>query len=864
MAAKRPAKRLSLRHLITFLATLITRWRRMRRWQKALSLVATLLIFVSAWLYLWIFADLPPINTLQAGLVLPTTRILDRNGRLLYEIIDQQTGRNTAVPISQIPKALIDATIVTEDRNFYSTGGVDPEGILRAVWINVQGGEVRAGGSTITQQVARNLLLDPQQRMERTLTRKLKEMALAVQLSQRYSKDEILALYLNQSYYGNMAYGVQAAARVYFNKDVQSLDLAECAMLAGLTQLPGSSDPLTNPDAAKARQKVVLELMVKGGFLTQDQAEIAAAETLQYGSGEFAMRAPHFVLAVWDQLQRDYPDLLYQGGLEVTTTLDLNWQTQAEAIAKRHIERLNKPVSGDPSHNATDAALVAIDPATGQVRAMLGSVDYFNEKINGAVNVAMTPRQPGSTLKPFTYSLAFDPSRPDVWTPSTMILDVSTPFITQRLQSYTPANYGLVEHGPVSIREALASSYNIPAVIALDHVGLPELLKLLHKLGITTLKDPTKLDLSVTLGGGEVRLIELTAAYAAFANGGRAVKPSMILSIKDKDGNVKYEWQPPQPADPVIDPRVAYLINNILSDDNARLPAFGDHSALQIGRTAAAKTGTTTDFRDNWTMGYTPDVVVGVWVGNADNTPMVKVTGVTGAGPIWNEFMRTILKGTPDHPFEAPEGITQSEVCAISGMLPTPYCPSRKVDVFIKGTEPTQTDTMFQPFTVDSSTGQLANDSTPQDRRVERVYQILPQEARDWAIRHGIDLPPDGAQAVAAQGADQQNALRLLMPDPYTVYQLTPNAPFETQRIRFAVAVPADAIAVTYLLDDQIVETVTGEPWWVRWALLPGRHVLRATALLADGTTQTSDPVVFTVVSYVPPDDQPSSGEIKP
>ncbi len=293
---------------------LVKRWWRLRRWQKALSLVAILLLGGGLWLYLWIFAGLPAINTLQAGMALPSTRILDRNGRLLYEIIDQQSGRHTAVPLSQIPKMLIDATIATEDRNFYTTPGVDPEGILRALWINLQGGEVRAGGSTITQQVARNLLLDPQQRAARTLQRKLKEMTLAVELSQNYSKDEILALYLNQSYYGNLAYGVQAAAQVYFNKDVQSLDLAECAMLAGLTQRPGSSDPLTNPTAAKDRQKVVLDLMVRTGFLTQAQADIAAAETLQYGSGNFPMRAPHFVLTVWDQLQRDYPDLLYKGG----------------------------------------------------------------------------------------------------------------------------------------------------------------------------------------------------------------------------------------------------------------------------------------------------------------------------------------------------------------------------------------------------------------------------------------------------------------------------------------------------------------------------------------------------------------------
>ncbi len=846
------------------LKILRTRWLRLRHWQRVMLPAGAFLLLAGLGFYLWIFADLPPIDRLQAGMALPSTRILDRHGRLLYEIINREGGRHTAVPLSRIPQALIDATVATEDRNFYSTPGVDPEGIFRAVWINLQGGEVRAGGSTITQQVARNLLLDPEQRASRTLQRKLKEMVLAVRLAQNYSKDDILALYLNQSYYGNLAYGVQAAARVYFNKDVQALDLAECAMLAGLTQLPGSNDPLTNPQAAKDRQKVVLDLMVQAGHLTREQADIAAQEALQYGSGRFDMRAPHFVLAVWDQLQRDYPDLIHQSGLEVTTTLDLDWQNVAESIARRQIDKLNNPGPGEPAHQASNAALVALDPQTGQVRAMLGSVDYFDEKINGAVNMALAPRQPGSALKPFTYALTFDPSQPNPWTPATMILDVSTPFITQRLQSYTPGNYGLVEHGPVLIREALASSYNIPAVVALDHVGLQPLLNLLHRLGISTLNDPTRLDLSLTLGGGEVRLLELTAAYAAFANSGRAVRPSLILEVRTQQGKPLYQWQAPQSDAPIIDPRVAYLITDILSDNNARLPAFGDRSALQIGRLAAAKTGTTTDFRDNWTLGFTPNVVVGVWVGNAENTPMVKVSGVSGAGPIWNEFMRTILKGQTEISFERPDGLLESEVCTASGLVPTPACPSRKRELFIAGTEPTQSDSMFQEFTLDSATGLLATDSTPQNRRIVRVYQVLPQEARDWALRHGIDQPPTTANPVGAKGTGSQKALRLLMPDPYTVYQLTPQTPLNSQRIRFAAAVPPTATSITFWLDGQEVGSAFSDPWWIWWALVPGHHTLTVSAQLQDGSTQTSDPIAFTVVSFVPPDEQPPSGEVKP
>jgi penicillin-binding protein 1C len=837
---------------------LFARWRKLHRWQKALSLVGAAVIVAATSLYLWIFADLPAINQISDGMNIPSTRLLDRKGRLLYEIIDREGGRHTVVPLAEIPRALIEATIATEDRNFYTTPGIDPVGIARALWINLRGGEVRAGGSTITQQVARNLLLDPQQRAARTLQRKLKEMVLALRLEQQYSKDEILALYLNQSYYGNLAYGVAAAARVYFDKDVSALDLAECTMLAGLTQRPGTSDPLTNPQAAKARQKVVLDLMVQDGKLTSEQATIAFLEPLQYGSGRFDIRASHFVMTVWDRLRREYPDQLAAGGLEVTTTLDLDWQTAAETIARRHIDKLNKPVPGAPDHHATNAALVAFDPRTGEVRAMLGSVDYFNSEISGAINLAMTPRQPGSTLKPFTYALNFDPSRADPWTPATMILDVSTPFITQRLQSYTPGNYGLVEHGPVSVREALASSYNIPAVIALDHIGLEALLDLLHRLGISTLNDPTRLDLSVTLGGGEVRLLELTAAYGAFANGGAAVPPAMILSIRDQDGKPLYQWQPPKPT-PVLDPRVAYLITHILSDDDARLPAFGDHSALQIGWPAAVKTGTTTDFRDNWTIGYTPDLVVGAWVGNADNTPMVNVTGVTGAGPLWNEFMQAVLKGQPRREFARPDGLTVAEICSPSGLLPTPLCPTRKRELFIAGTVPTQPDTMFQEVVIDSNTGLIATDTTPEQHRIRRVVQIVPQEAHDWARRRGLDQP----LAADSPNAARQNPLRLLLPDPYTVYQLSPLLPLDVQTIRFAAAVPPDTASITFWLDDREVGRVDGAPWSMQWALAPGKHTLHVVATLTDGSQQTSDPIIFTVVSFVLPDDQPASGEFK-
>lgn len=835
------------------------KWRGLRRWQKLLSVFLLIVLIGGVAVYFWLFAGLPSIDNLRAGLALPSTRIYDRKGRLLYEIIDPNGGRNTAIPLSQIPAVCVQATIATEDRYFYSNPGVDIAGILRALWINLRGGEVRAGGSTITQQVARNLLLDPSQRAERTITRKLKEIILALQLNGRYSRDEILALYLNQTYYGNLAYGIQAAAQVYFGKDAQSLDLAECAMLAGLPQSPAIYDPLTEPTKAEERQKVVLRLMTEAGYLNTEQSDSAEKQPLQYSRSRFPIQAPHFVMAVWSQLEQRYPDKVYQGGLEVYTTLDLDWQQTAEQLARRDIARLNNPPPGEMPHNATNAALVALDPKTGQVMAMLGSVDYFNERIGGSINMALAPRQPGSTLKPFTYALAFDPNRSDAWTPATMLLDVRTPFVTRRLESYTPSNYAQVEHGPVAIREALASSYNIPAVVALDHVGVPSLLSLLQTLGIRTLGDASRYDLSLTLGGGEVRLTELTAAYAAFARNGVPVTPEYLLAVKDKDGNLLYQWQQPPHRDPAIDPRVAFLINDILSDNEARLPSFGSHSALQIARVAAAKTGTTTDFRDNWTMGYTPGLVVGVWVGNADNTPMINVSGVTGAGPLWNDFMRAVLDNTPEEGFPPMPGVHQVSVCAMSGLRPTPLCPRTRLDWFIDGTEPKQPDNVYQKFTIDRATGLLADKDTPPDRRVDRVFAVLPQEAREWAIRNGIPQPPDRVSNVGAKPGSTAT-FRILSPDPYTIFQLAPQTPFENQQIRLTAAVPEGAREVQYSVDGKSVGSATTAPYAVWWPLAYGQHEVVATLTLADGTTQKSAPVSFSVTSFVPPEQRPVSG----
>lgn len=822
-------------------------WKNRKRWQRVLLIMGTFLVAGIIFLYAWLFIGMPDLDDLESGMALPSTRIYDHRGRLLYEIVDLYGGSHRTVPLEEMAACMPDATIATEDANFYHHPGVDIEGIARALWLNLRGGEIKAGGSTITQQVARNLLLTKQPALDRSIRRKLRESILALQLNRRYSRDEILALYLNQIYYGNLAYGVEAAAQVYFGKAPSALSLAECAMLAGLPQAPAQYNPLTNPDIAKDRQEIVLDLMVRHGYISEVESEQAKSEELVYQASTFDIEAPHFVAAVWTQLERDYGEALLSGGLEVYTTLDLDWQNAAQRIAVRHLDELNNPSDGSSSRNARNAALVAIDPYTGQIRAMLGSPDYFDEAIAGNVNAAVAPRQPGSALKPFTYAVTFDPLRQDPWTPTTMVLDVKTPFVTRRYESYTPANFGLVEHGPVLVREALASSYNIPAVVALEAVGVEELVALATRLGITTLTDTSRFDLALTLGGGEVRLVELVGAYSAFANGGQRVDPVYITQIRNQEGDIVYQWGPPELGAPELDPRVAFLINDILSDNNARIPSFGPNSALNIGRIAAAKTGTTTDFRDNWTVGYTPNLVVGVWVGNADNTPMLDVSGISGAGPIWNEFMREVLLGQPEYDFARPEGLARAEVCAISGLLPTEACPQRVWDWFIEGTVPTEYDTFYQTFEIDTRTGLLAAPDTPTVYRREETYLVLPPEARDWAARQGISPPPDSA--VQIDDADN-DPLRLLTPDPYTLFQMSPMTPQDTQRIRLSVVAPPDTVSVSYWLNEEPVASVEDDPFDYWWALAPGQYELYATAVLQDGQTLQTSSIFFRVDAY--------------
>jgi len=777
--------------------------------------------------------------------------------------------------------------VATEDASFYENPGVDAWAVLRAVWINLRGGQVLAGGSTITQQVARTLLLEPEERAEKSLRRKLRETVLAWRLTQRYTKDEILALYLNQTYYGNLAYGVEAAAQTYFGKHVEELDLAECALLAGLPQAPALYNPLEHPEAAKARQSVVLNLMAKQGYITAAQAEQARREPLHFASVPFPIKAPHFVMYVRGLLEREFGPQAMTHGLRVYTTLDLDMQETAERLVRYRLARLAQPDGDLPGHNVHNAALVALDPQTGEILAMLGSPDYFDPQISGAVNATLALRQPGSSIKPITYAAAFSPqSGIESLTAATMVADVRTAFPTREGEPYVPLNYDLEFHGPVLLRQALASSFNIPAVKVLQYIGLERMTALARRFGITTLDDADRFGLALTLGGGEVRLLELTAAYGAFASGGYKVTPVAITRIEDHESRVIRQWAP-EPPKSVLDPRVAYLITDILSDDSARIAGFGEGSWLQLSRPAAAKTGTTTDWRDNWTIGYTPDLLVGVWTGNADGSAMVNVTGVTGAAPIWHDFMEEVLRGRPVRKFVEPPGMVRVEICAESGLLPGPDCPHRRRELFIAGTEPTTVCTWHQRFLVDRVTGKRATPACPADQVESVLFTVYPAELADWARERGVKEPPtelctlhgglatawtlepesraprpstnhvfsaSSSLASAIRYSPSVNgskaALSLISPDQGAIYCLSPELPPTAQRLEIA-ARPGDGVRLmqlTLFVDGQPLITLNAPPWRSWWELTPGVHRFLAIGTEASGQQLESAPVEITVL----------------
>ena len=805
------------------------------------SVIGVGLFFIAAaagvLFYMNIAREVPdPTQLLSKQSQFASTKIYDRNGNLLIELTDPTdptAGRRQRVDITQISDYVKQATLATEDPNFYRYNvGFDPVAIVRMIYYVFTERDIVSGGSTITQQVARNLLLDPKERTSQTITRKLREIVLANEVSRLYPRDTILEIYLNEINYGNLAYGIEAASQTYFAKPASDLNLAEGSLLAGLPQAPAYWDPVLHKDRALRRQQVVLELMAERGLISDAQIEPALdatrKKTFTPGRVNFSSVAPHFMNYVRDQLDAEFGQQLYRDGLRVRTTLDVNLQTIAEKAVREQIAKLK-------DKNVGNGAAVVMDPRTGEILAMVGSVDFFSETIKGQVNVALMPRQPGSSIKPFTYLAAMEKGS----TPASMYWDRQTTFTNPFGQKYTPVNYDGAYHGAVLMREALARSLNIPAVLAMDGIGLPAFMTMTAKVGIQFPPNPAY-GLAVTLGGAEARLLDMTAGYAVIANGGVRNAATAISRVERADGSLVRDYlsgfgeplkatgptvepqsargrieskaaaptEAPKGKAQVISPEHAWLITSILSDDNARAKSFGRGSILNLkGRPAAVKTGTTNDFRDNLTIGFTPELVVGVWVGNTDNSEMKGTTGTTGAAPIWNQIMEDALKGKPVSQFARPGNIVEREICIDGGHEPSPECaPDRRIKEFFKTDQP--------PLPADPALERAARENNP----VIATQPPAPPTNGDIAV-----LPPGNGTVRRAEALSIRGTVNPLGFERYQVEYGAGDSPGEWRWI--------SGPHLSAVVNNQLTT------WTVPGDLPPGRYTIRVSAFGANGAS---------------------------
>jgi penicillin-binding protein 1C len=684
-----------------------------------------------------------------------TTRFFDRHGNLLYEVRDR--GRRTVVGLHQVPRTLILATIATEDKNFYRHGGIDPEAIARAAYQNWQAYDIVSGASTIPQQLARLLLLDEEERFELSLNRKMREALLAIDLDNRYSKDELLELYLNTVYYGNQAYGVAAAAEVYFGKPLAQLSLAESAFLAGLPQAPVSYDPFRRLPAALERQRVVLDLMETQGYISAAEKAAALAEPIRIASAPTPVwQAPHFVDYVRELIIERFGTEGLRQGLQVYTSIDPRYQQLAERIARAQIAQEGVAVG------AENAAVVIIHPPTGQILAMVGSIDYANEAIAGQVNMTTAPRQPGSAIKPVLYAAAFARG----WSPASTVWDTPVAFPLGGGRVYAPRNVTGRYYGLLRLRQALANSLNVPAVKLLHEMGVPALLETARHMGIRAWRGADeRYGLALAVGGYEVPLLELTHAYATLANNGAFVPLSPILEIRDGAGQVLFRAVPPDPPVQAVPAIAAYQVTDILADRRARQLIFGTGTALDTSRPTAVKTGTTDSFRDTLAVGYTSYLAVGVWVGNSNGRPMKNTLAFRVAAPIWHDVFETIWATPELHPVlgfaagELPEGFTPP-----LGLYPVPVCDVM-AGRFALGCPHAYTEVLAPAANAPADKGAtpsqgyclpLLAEGMPMDVQAQARFVPLPRSREDraaahqWAARFGLRLqtPTDCAQTV--------------------------------------------------------------------------------------------------------------------
>lgn len=800
--------------------------------------VSFLLIFLVVIIY---FAtQVPSPEDLSSRFVAQATKIQDKNGELLYDIYEDQN--RTPIKFEDIPENVKKATIAIEDKDFYQHSGFSITGILRAAIDSLISGSVAGGGSTLTQQLVKNALLTN----ERSFVRKLKELIISIQVERAYTKDQILEMYLNEIPYGGTSYGIESAANLYFGKSAKELNLAEAALLAGLPQRPSVYSPYgTNPELSKTRQKEVLRRMREDGYITEKEEKAAAEQELTYRTTqkEIGFKAPHFVLYVKQKLIDQFgAKLVEQGGLKVTTSLDYKLQQEAEKIVKEEIEKLKSDKIGN-------GAAVVLDPKTGQILAMVGSKDYFGESlpegcIEGStcvfepnVNAAVSLRQPGSSTKPIIYAKALEKG----FTANYALMDVKTEFAGRsRTEPYLPVNYDGRFHGPTQVRYALGNSYNIPAVKMLALAGVHDVMELGYRMGLATWEPSSEnvnsVGLSLALGGRDVRLLDLTSAFGTFANKGEQQDPISILKVEDSKGKTLFEYKPSE-GRKVLDEGVAFIMSDMLSDNGARTAAFGSNSVLNIrGKTVAVKTGTTDEKKDNWTVGYTPSYVVGVWVGNNNSTPLdPKVaSGVTGASPIWNKIMNLVLKNKQNEPFEKPGKVAQVEVDGLMTGKPHPGSPTRK-EYFVGGTEPQTESPAYQNRKVcKQNNHKLAGDSEDGDQKdVIVLKEDDPTGANKWqaGINTWVLTAPDPKFVGTDQGCSGVPGFASGSGSPIQIVNVGngANVP-KVFDVLATVNSPAGVKKVTWSVDGETKSTQTSEPFALHVELPQGGgHTITVT-----------------------------------
>lgn len=800
-------------------------WTRIGTWGFRIGAAGVLLIAI---LFIYYSRSLPDPNRLLGRNVPESTKIYAKDESLLYEVHGE--FKRTLVDLDQISPNLKNATLVAEDRNFYRHAGISITGLVRSVIVDIIHRSKKQGGSTITQQFVKNAMLSN----EKSYLRKLKEIVLSIELEARFSKDEIFKMYLNEIPYGRNAYGVEAAAETYFNKKASDLSIAESAYLAALPQAPSYYNPSgPNFDALEARQQYILNQMKDAGYIKDDELKVAMDEVVQFQQIKNSIVAPHFVQYVEDYLADKYGEQsLQEGGLKVYTTLDPKLQEIAE-------KAVSDGAAKNISSGGYNAALVAMDPKTGQILAMVGSKDYFGDNypancnpktclFSPNVNIATTLQQPGSSFKPYAYVTAF--GREFKYSPASMLVDVKTDFGG----GYSPNNFNLKSNGPVSMRKALAGSLNVPAVKTIALIGPDKVIETARSLGITSqFKD---CGLSLVLGGCDITLLDHTAAYAALANKGNRNEKTAILKIVSKEGSILEEYK--EKHDQALDEQAVYELTSILSDNSARTYVFGANSPLQLGnRPVAAKTGTTQDFRDGWTMGFTPSLAAGVWTGNNNNVSMKK-DAVIMAGPIWHQFMAEALKDTPIEQFERPAGIKEVTVDAISGKLPTQYTPQTKSEIFADYAVPADYDDVhiLAPEGWTGSSGTVPDPNNPNatvGSLSPGVCKTLHSEKRN---------SPNWENPVVAWGLANEYCYPNQQPPTSDKIQII--SPEEGSNVEapvtVAMAVQGENITkVEVSVDGAFVDSVELAPYRVKLTeqYADGQHTITAKVIYNDGTS---------------------------